>query len=345
MKIKPIMWILFILFSTFGWTSCDKESDGPLSLDLVENNATKLYYGSKGGVTIIGGDGNYSFFCESPLLKAEKTYSNYISFEPLGVGDATVKIKDSSGNSYILNVTIAYKTEKVVVSKLDATVVGDNMTVGNQKELKEKVLATIPVKVGGGYKFVYTESEDQEETKGTVFIYPDKFGDNGIEGTFERGIVKGDDGSYSHIVYTLHYSDMNRTFVFMEYSLPTGKSSQYRAPQFAEDLKEQYTAAYPNVEQVYTSQVIGRHGNRVITKTIPKLLIRWVPVIGSTAMKKPLPISGKRLFYFASERVTPSHPLTKIASNYTTYVLEVVSPPLPVQLVWKNSPRGLSVRS
>ena len=30
---------------------------------------------------------------------------------------------------------------------------------------------------------------------------------------------------------------------------------------------------------------------------------------------------------------------------YTTYVLEVVSPPLPVQLVWKNSPRGLSIRS
>ncbi len=33
------------------------------------------------------------------------------------------------------------------------------------------------------------------------------------------------------------------------------------------------------------------------------------------------------------------------ASCYTLYVLELVSPPLPVQLVWKNSPRGLSILS
>jgi len=30
---------------------------------------------------------------------------------------------------------------------------------------------------------------------------------------------------------------------------------------------------------------------------------------------------------------------------YTTYVLAAVVPPRPVQLVWKNSPRGLSTRS
>ncbi|MCE5227849.1 MAG: hypothetical protein LLG05_18575 [Porphyromonadaceae bacterium] len=256
-QLKPIIWTLFILFSSFSWTSCDKDSDEPLSLDLVENNAIKLYYGSKGGVTIIGGDGNYSFSCESSLLKAEMTYSNYILFEPLGVGDAAVTIKDSSGNSYILNVTVAYKTENIVVSKLDATVVGDNMTVAEQKELKEKALATIPVKIDGGYKFVYTESEDQNETKGIVFIYPEKYGTDGIEGTFDRVIVKRDDGSYFYYTYTLHYRDINRIFILMEYSEPTGQSSEYQDLQFAEDLKDQYKTDYPNVEQVYTSQVIS----------------------------------------------------------------------------------------
>ncbi len=257
-KINSILCSLVILFSTFGWTSCDKDSAvEPLSLHQIENNATKLYYGSKGGVTIIGGNGIYSFSCESSLLKVEMTQSNYISFEPLGVGNATITIKDSSGDSYILNVTVTYKSEKIIMSKLDATVVGDNMTVGNQKELKEKVLATIPVKVGGGYKFVYTEGEEQYETKGIVFIYPDKYGYNGIEGTFKRVMVKHADGSYPYITFTLHYNDVNRTFIFMEYSEPTVKSSQYHAYQFAEDLKEQYKTAYPNVEQLYTSQVIG----------------------------------------------------------------------------------------
>jgi len=260
LKFKSIPSILVILFSTFCWTSCNKDSNGePLSLHQIENNSIQLYYGSNGGVTIIGGDGKYSFSCESQLLKAEMTYSNYISFEPLGVGDATVTIKDSSGDSYILKVTITYKTEKIIVSKLDATVTGDNMTVGKQKELKEKALLTIPVKVGGGYKFVYTESEDLDKTKGIVYIYPDKYGENGIEGTFERITVKGDNGSYYHMVYTLKYSNANRKFVLMEYSEPTSKSSppQYRAFQLAEDLKEQYKVAYPDVEQVYTSQVIG----------------------------------------------------------------------------------------
>lgn len=258
-KLNSILCILIILFSTFGWTSCNKDSDKePLSLHQIKDNATKLYYGSKGGVTIIGGDGKYSFSSESPLLKAEMTYSNYILFEPLGVGDATVTIKDSSGDSYILKVTIQYKTEKIVVSKLNATVVGDNMTVGNQKELKEKALATIPVKVGGGYKFVYTESEDLEQAKGMVFIYPDKYGDNGTEGTFERATVKGDDGSYSYTTYTMQYSGLNRTFILMKYSEPVIKSTEYYGQfQFAEDLKEKYKTVYPNVEQVYTSQVIG----------------------------------------------------------------------------------------
>ena len=258
-ELNPIMWILVVLFSTFGIISCDKDTEEPLSLHQIENNSTKLYYGSKGGVTIIGGDGNYSFSCKSPLLKAEMTYSNYISFVPLGVGDATVTIKDSSGDSYILKVTIAYITEKIVVSKLDATVVGDNMTVGNQKELKEKALATIPVKVGGGYKFVYTEGEELAETKGTVFIYPDKYGNSGVEGTFERATVKDNAGNYSYTTYTMHYSDMKRTFIITKYSEPINKSTgdYYGQFQFAEDLKEQYKTAYPNVEQVYTSQVIG----------------------------------------------------------------------------------------
>lgn len=31
--------------------------------------------------------------------------------------------------------------------------------------------------------------------------------------------------------------------------------------------------------------------------------------------------------------------------HYTSYVVDAVLPPRPVQLVWKNSPRALSLRS
>ncbi len=33
------------------------------------------------------------------------------------------------------------------------------------------------------------------------------------------------------------------------------------------------------------------------------------------------------------------------ASDYALYAVDAVSPPRPVQLVWKNSPLGLSTRS
>lgn len=45
------------------------------------------------------------------------------------------------------------------------------MTVAAQKELKEKALASIPVKVGGGYRFIYTKDQG-----GTAYVYPDKLG-------------------------------------------------------------------------------------------------------------------------------------------------------------------------
>jgi len=264
-KIKTLAWTLFVLFSTFSWISCDKDTEEPLSLYDVENNSLELYYGAKGGVTIVGGDGNYSFSTESPLVKAEMTYSNYVLFEALNVGDATVTITDQSGHSCVLKIHIGYYSENIVVAKLDATVVGDNMTVGQQKELKEKALATIPVKVGGGYKFVYTDKvnsisgeEDLNPLKGRVYIYSETYGKEPIEGTFEKTTYKEGDGqNFSYYTYTLHYKGLNRTLLFQEYIGAVARSVEFRTYQLAEDLKEQYKTDYPNVEQVYTSQVIG----------------------------------------------------------------------------------------
>lgn len=46
------------------------------------------------------------------------THSNYILFEPLGVGETRVKISDSSGHSNILKVKMNCKSEKNVVARL-----------------------------------------------------------------------------------------------------------------------------------------------------------------------------------------------------------------------------------
>jgi len=45
------------------------------------------------------------------------------------------------------------------------------------------------------------------------------------------------------------------------------------------------------------------------------------------------------------QKITPEMVIEKLEGRYTTYSVETVFPPRPVQLVWKNSPRGLSKRS
>jgi hypothetical protein len=52
----------------------------------------------------------------------------------------------------------------------------------------------------------------------------------------------------------------------------------------------------------------------------------------------------------ASKKIPPKHSnrnrkFCLLFGAYTTYDDEAVSPPRPVQFVWKNSPRGLSTRS
>ena len=93
--------------------------------------------------------------------------SDAFNYETLGVGDAEVTITDAKGESVGLKVKIDYRSDKMKIVKLDAYVKGDKMTVAAQKELKEKALASIPVKAGGGYQFIYTKDQG-----GIVYVYP-----------------------------------------------------------------------------------------------------------------------------------------------------------------------------
>jgi len=70
--------------------------------------------------------------------------------------------------------------------------------------------------------------------------------------------------------------------------------------------------------------------------------------------KPPFSKGGFVLFIFSFSKtdqryfkrygeVIAAHHMSHV--RYTLYVLDDVDPPRPVQSVWKNSPRGLSIRS
>ncbi|MCS2659259.1 hypothetical protein NXW67_04705 [Bacteroides fragilis] len=152
--------LCFILLATaflLGMAGCDKEESDPLrigddSFNNIENGVWTAYYPNTNQtcITIYGGERPYTVSSNSDILKVNMDkFPNAFNYEILGVGDAEVTITDAKGESAGLKVKIDYRSDKMKIVKLDAYVKGDGMTVAAQKELKEKALASIPVKVGG----------------------------------------------------------------------------------------------------------------------------------------------------------------------------------------------------
>lgn len=265
MKTKHLPGILLIFFCTVCLISCDEDNTEPLSLYDVENHTIYLTYGTKGGVTIVGGNRDYSFTCQSPIVKGEMTHSNYILFEPLGVGKTTCLIEDKTGNTYVLNIHVNYATTSMSVYKTNALISGKGLSENQQNALKEKALATIPVKAAGGYLFVHTEKTDlnktepnQNKLKGIVYIYPEKIGENPVHATFERVLLKDGNDLFLNYEYTLKSEDETWHYVFkIVPKSKTSVSSQTKEEYvLIEDLKTKFVSDYAAADSAATYQYI-----------------------------------------------------------------------------------------
>ena len=171
------------------------------------------------------------------------------------LGEAIITVRDQSGNTLDIHVIVDYYTDNYIVSKQDILLTGD-LKDSEKQTIKEKALATIPVKTGGGYKFIYT---DAEIARGKVLVFQEKFGDKAIEGSFERksNEIENEQWGTRHIIsFDLTLPEQpKRTFIISEY-IPSSRTSPIVLMAFFEDLKKTFTIDYPTVEQVYTEQVL-----------------------------------------------------------------------------------------
>ena len=136
------------------------------------------------------------------------------------------------------------------IVKLDAYVKGDKMTVAAQKDWKKKPWLPFLWKAGGGYQFIYTKDQG-----GIVYVYPDKYGEKYKEGTFTRSSLAVGNSSYRK--YEIKLDGMERTYIVQRY-YPSKTRSVAMVPYgFYEDLLDQFTDDYPEVESVYTMQVVS----------------------------------------------------------------------------------------
>lgn len=258
MRLNSMLATVLIFLCSLVISSCSNDELAPISLKNRETANIKLNYPNNQTYSfpLQGGDGNYEISCDKPEIIETKMISSCdISIKALALGEAIITVRDQSGNTLDIHVIVDYYTDNYIVSKQDIFLTGD-LKDSEKQTIKEKALATIPVKIGGGYKFIYT---DAEIARGKVLVYQEKFGDKAIEGSFERksNEIENEQWGTRHIIsFDLTLPEQpKRTFIISEY-IPSSRTSPIVLMAFFEDLKKTFTVDYPTVEQVYTEQVL-----------------------------------------------------------------------------------------
>ncbi|MCL1937756.1 MAG: hypothetical protein FWF52_05095 [Candidatus Azobacteroides sp.] len=251
-KAKSLIGVLLALF-IISFAGCSSDNLSPITLKSQDDTTIYMrltYFTIENGYIfpLQGGDGSYSVKSNNDkIVTAEMASPVDLHLMPIDIGETTVTITDNSQNILILNIRVDYETRNCVVRSCDVTIFGDDLAENEKKEIREKQLAEIPVKVGGGYKFIYT---DAPARKGKAVIYADTFGSDGIETTFEEkefesiyvpnAVSRG---------YEIVIGNEKRIFIFAASGVPS-------LIELREDVTPKVQVEYSLAELVYTSQII-----------------------------------------------------------------------------------------
>ena len=161
--------IISILFVT-SLSSCG-ESYSPITLtskdgETVVTNGdtvrlTKFTDGEQ--YNIKGGNGKY--FPEIINKKDVEIFKysydgNLLSITPVSEGNCYLKISDSEENESRFVVLVEKKDRHYKVESLSATVEGDELTLGTERNLKNLITSESSVKAGGRFDFQYTNAQN-----------------------------------------------------------------------------------------------------------------------------------------------------------------------------------------
>ena len=272
MKRKNVFGILLISIITLCFSSCDKDDDGrtdPIRLSYENNvmfdNVSRSitvtpFIAATTPLYIKGGDGHYIIDNSNDEVVEAEYNGETIRFKPLALGTAIITIKDQSDNRYELTIQVEYLKYVYVVNSRNCFVEGDNLTVGNKKELENEILSSVAAE---RYEFTYT---DKESTKGVLRLYGQKAGgaNNYVEYEFyneriDSTITVNDVSVRTLAQVILQNGDENILFYVtadMGLSKSTGGDMIVTRYCFVKDLTKRYKADYPALEKVHEVQTL-----------------------------------------------------------------------------------------
>lgn len=254
-----MLWCLLLIASLATLTGCSKDDAKPIQLyyaiyndkaNPVEGNRIQILFpaSNKIQLLIFGGDGDYAIHNSDDAVVDVAVESKSISITPLSTGSSAVIITDQSGGSYILDIEVSYRRLNFVIEKQDVIVIGDKLSGLQKTEIQQKAALSLPVKVKGGFSFIY----DLNAHEGHVLVYKDKYGENGLESVFEEKYTET--ASVGYRSYEFQIDGEKREFILNQYHAPLSKSSMIVPMAFIEVLTDRFKADYPDVESVFTQQ-------------------------------------------------------------------------------------------
>lgn len=262
-KFSLLTIVMFTLSAMFCACSDDDNTTTPITLKDKEDTTFKINYPTDHEYRYIieGGDGDYSVKTDNPevivpeiikLTEASSSNQN-LRLKVIGLGFAQVTITDKSQNSRTLDITVDYKSDNYKVKLIDVRVTGGDLTENQKKVIEEKELARNPVKVGGGYRFIFNDTPNK---KGEASIYSITHGQNASKVVFNT-IEYGQPifpNSYSW-GYGLTINNEERNFVLGMY-YPKTRDLAPQIMALIEDVTESVQKEYPKAESVIIFQVV-----------------------------------------------------------------------------------------
>lgn len=254
MSMKQVIIWLVMSLAVGSLFSCSDNIDVKMELLPVQedsmafvltDNTVKLFYPSAKGrieFLVTGLEAGYIITTSDETVLSVGYASMGLYLVPLKLGKVVVTISDKAGREFKFDVENVYWKEEYIVEKNDIRVGGERLTEKEKEEITYKAKSTLPVRIGGGYQFIYT---DEKRTEGIVNMYPEGWDKRYFSGNFTKKYFAG----RNDFVYNLVFDDSQIEFSFWQ-----DESYFY----FKQSLLSQFLDKYPDILYVDLEQAMLR---------------------------------------------------------------------------------------
>lgn len=216
---KYIYSILMLISLLFVGTACENDyrdmvfftGDAPIyQIGTCDNltGSVKLYLTKPDGmvVGVDGGDNNYSIIngdnaiATAAFVKSENGYQR-IQVTPKAEGQVVIIVRDGSGNSASLQVTVDERVKLVLYKVKEGIAVTGAVTEEQKTEITNAFVNTFTVKLGGSYELL-PDNEYEMWEGGVLRVRPDDSTIAPMIGQYERVPVLEGETEQAGLLFT-----------------------------------------------------------------------------------------------------------------------------------------------